>query len=137
MEVRKEEISNNAQPALEAEVRKLKGLNDFYEGQIKDAQARQREQEVKLQAALKNQKKDTATEEASGKGRTGQLENNIRKLTQDLVESRNLMAEMKKETTKLRQEKIAFQNQIDKFKKDAEKAKGAAPKKPGAGGKAA
>lgn len=137
MEVKKEEISSNAQPALENEIKKLKGLCDFYEGQIKEAQSRQREQEVKLQAALKNQKKETSAEDASGKGRTGQLENNIRKLTQDLMESRNLMAEMKKETTKLRQEKIAFQNQIDKYKKDAEKAKGAAPKKPGAGGKAA
>jgi hypothetical protein len=47
------------------------------------------------------------------------------------------MAEMKKETNKLRQDKIALQNQLDKMKKDAEKNKGAAPKPPGTSGKAA
>jgi hypothetical protein len=47
------------------------------------------------------------------------------------------MAEMKKETNKLRLDKTSLQNQIDKMKKDAEKAKAAAPKTPGTPGKAA
>ena len=44
---------------------------------------------------------------------------------------------MKKETNKLRQDKIALQNQFDKMKKDLDKAKGAAPQKPGSSGQAA
>jgi hypothetical protein len=136
LEVRKEELSTNTQPALENEVKKLRGLCDFYEGQIKEAQARQRDSEAKYQASLKLQKKEVIAEDA-GKGKVGQLENNVRKLTQDLMESRNQVAEMKKESTKLKQEKIALQNQLDNLKKSTDKSKGAAPKKPGAGGKAA
>ena len=136
MEVKKEELTNNNQPALENEIKKLKNLCDFYEGQIKEAQARQRDTDAKYQASLKLQKKEVIAED-SGKGKVGQLENNVRKLTQDLMESKNQMAEMKKESTKLKQEKIALQNQLDNLKKSSDKSKGAAPKKPGTGGKAA
>jgi hypothetical protein len=136
LEVKKEELAPNNQPALENEIKKLKNLCDFYEGQIKEAQARQRDSDAKYQASLKLQKKEVIAED-SGKGKVGQLENNVRKLTQDLMESRNQMTEMKKETTKLKQDKIALQNQLDNLKKSTDKSKGAAPKKPGAGGKAA
>ncbi len=138
MAVKKEELASNTPSQLESEVKKLKGLCEFYEVQIKEAQTRNREQDVKLQAALKNQKKDNIADE-SGKGRLGQLENNVRKLTQDLVESRNQLAEMKKDASKLKLEKVALQNQLDKYKKaeKTDKAKPALPKKPGTGGKAA
>ena len=52
-----------------------------------------------------------------------------------MVENRNQLAESKKDTNKLRQEKTALQNQLDKMKKESDKAKAAAPKKPN--GKAA
>jgi hypothetical protein len=136
LEVKKEELTSNNQPALENEIKKLKNLCDFYEGQIKEAQARQRDTDAKYQASLKLQKKEVIAED-SGKGKVGQLENNLRKLTQDLMESKNQMTEMKKESTKLKQEKIALQNQLDNLKKSTDKSKGAAPKKPGSGGKAA
>jgi regulator of replication initiation timing len=79
-------------------------------------------------------KTQSTTEDPSKKAI--QLEMNVKKLTQDLVESRNQLTEMKKETNKLRQEKVGLQNMMDKMKKDAEKEKGAAPKK-GPGGKVA
>ena len=57
----------------------------------------------------------------------------MKKLTQDIVESRNQLAEMKKDTNKLRQEKTALQNLLDKAKKDLEKYE----KKPASGKKTA
>jgi chromosome segregation ATPase len=135
-DAKKEELaSSNVNNDLE--LKKVQAQFENMEAQVRAGLGRQKELELKLQDALKNQKKDVVSEESSTKGKTAHLENNVRKLTQDLVESRNQMAEMKKETNKLRQDKIALQNQLDKMKKDAEKTKGAAPKPSGTPGKAA
>jgi hypothetical protein len=136
-DARKEELSSSSNVNNDLELKKLQAQFENMEAQVRAGLGRQKELELKLQDALKNQKKEVVSEESSTKGKTAHLENNVRKLTQDLVESRNQMAEMKKETNKLRQDKIALQNQLDKMKKDAEKIKGAAPKPPGTPGKAA
>jgi hypothetical protein len=136
-ESKKAESATSDQQVQEQEVKKMKNLCAFYEEQIKESQIKQRELESKLSEAIKNQKKEILSDEMIGKGKISHLETNLRKLTQDLIESRNMMAEMKKEANKLRQEKISLQNQLDRAKKDSEKAKSAAPKKPGMGGKAA
>lgn len=135
-DAKKTELANNHNQ-FEMEAKKLATQVEMLEQQVKDSFNRNRDLEAKLQEALRNQKKDVAAEDSNGKGKTAHLEGNIRKLTQDLVESRNQMAEMKKETNKLRQEKTALQNMLDKLKKEADKNKSAAPKKPGMGGKAA
>jgi hypothetical protein len=134
----KREVTANADNhQQDQEVKKLQLQHDFLDSQLKAKILLQKELELKLQEALKNQKKENVSEEASTKGKTAHLENNVRKLTQDLVESRNQLAEMKKETNKLRQDKTSLQNQFDKMKKDLDKAKGAVPQKPGTPGKAA
>ncbi len=137
-EAKKTETIQAPNPAQELEIKRLLSSNDMMSAQLKETQIRMRDLETKLQEAVKAQKKEAIQEEASnGKGKTGQLENNVRKLTTDLVDCKNQLAEMKKETNKLRQEKTSLMNQLDKFKKDADKAKAAMPKKPGSNGKAA
>lgn len=105
------------------------------ENQLKDAGNRIKEVEAKLQESLK-MKSASASEDNSSKLKITHLETSLKKLTQDLVESRNGLNDMKKESNKLRQEKTALQNQLEKLKKDNEKAKSAMPKKTN-GGKAA
>jgi chromosome segregation ATPase len=134
---KKEVLANSSNQQQDQDMKKLQLQHDFLDSQLKQKIMIQKELEVKLQDALKNQKKDIVTDETSTKGKTAHLENNVRKLTQDLVENRNQLGEMKKETNKLRQDKIALQNQFDKMKKDLDKAKGAAPQKPGSSGQAA
>jgi hypothetical protein len=136
-DARKEELASTSTINNDLELKKVQAQFENMEAQVRAGLGRQKELELKLQDALKNQKKEVFSEESSTKGKTAHLENNVRKLTQDLVESRNQMAEMKKETNKLRQDKISLQNQLDKMKKDVEKIKGAAPKPPGTPGKAA
>ncbi len=111
---------------LETELKKSMSQAQIFEGQVKDAVTRVKDLEQKLVEAAKHQKAQATGDEGS-KVKVTQLENSLKKLTQDLLESRNQMAEMKKETNKLRQEKTAMQNQIDKYKKDAEKTAKAAP----------
>ena len=123
--------------ANEQEIKKLNELCTFFEDQAKNSLSRQKELELKLQDATRSQKKETATEDSNGKVKITQLENNVRKLNQDLIESRNILTEMKKESNKLRQDKVALQNQLDKIKKESDKGKGAPPKKTGSGGKVA
>ncbi len=134
---KKEVLANLSNQQQDQDMKKLQLQHDFLDSQLKQKIMIQKELEVKLQDALKNQKKDIVADETSTKGKTAHLENNVRKLTQDLVENRNQLGEMKKETNKLRQDKIALQNQFDKMKKDLDKAKGAAPQKPGSSGQAA
>lgn len=136
-DAKKDEVSNLNSQHQEQELKKLQLQHDFLDSQLKEGVVRQRDLEAKLAEALKSQKKDIVTEDTNTKGKTAHLENNVRKLTQDLVESRNQLAEMKKETNKLRQDKTSLQNQLDKMKKDFEKSKNAAPKGPGTPGKAA
>jgi regulator of replication initiation timing len=117
----------------EHELKKFIAQNQVLENQLKESSKKLAEAEAKLAEALKNTKVTAIADETAVKGKLGQLEANVKKLTQDLSESRNQIAEMKKEANKLRQEKTALQNQMDKFKKDAEKAEksGPASKKPG------
>jgi hypothetical protein len=137
-ETKKEEIvTSNSQQIVDQEMKKIKSLNEFYETQLRDSQSRQRALEAKLQEVVRNQKKEAISEDNVPKAKTSQLEDSVKKLSRDLLESRNQMADLKKEATKLRQEKTALQNLLENSKKSAEKSKGAAPKKIGSGGKAA
>lgn len=124
-------VSNGAS---EQELKRMQSLNQILEVQVKESGQRILGLEAKL-AELQKMQKTTAVPEDSNKVKLAQLEGSTKKLTQDLMESKAYLSEAKKEVNKLRQEKTALQNQLDKMKKDAEKAKPAAPKKPG--GKAA
>lgn len=124
-----------SQPSThEQELKKLQAQNQILETQVKDSTYKILNLETKLIEASRPQK-STAAPEDNSKVKVNQLENSLKKLTQDLVQARNQLGEEKKETNKLRQDKTALQNQLDKLKKDADKAKPATPKKPG--GKAA
>jgi hypothetical protein len=120
----------------EQEFKRVEAQAILMETQLREAQSKAREYEAKLQETMKNQKKDVVQDDNS-KVKVNQLEASLKKLTHDLVESRSQMAEMKKDTNKLRQEKTALQNQLDRMKKIMDKNQAALPKKPGAGGKAA
>lgn len=112
----------------EQELKRLQAQNQIMETQNKESQKKLVDLEMKLIEAMKQQKTNIPSEDNS-KVKVAQLETSVKKLTQDLVETKNQMGEMKKETNKLRQEKTALQNQIDKMKKEADKAKPAVPKK--------
>lgn len=112
------------------ELKRLQAQNQILETQVKDSSQKITNLEMKLVEALKPQKTVGSAEEGS-KVKVGQLENSVKKLTQDLLAAKNQVAEEKKETNKLRQEKTALQNQLDKMKKEADKSKPASPKKPG------
>lgn len=115
------------------EFKRLQIQNQILESQVKDSSQKIHHLEVKLAEFLKPQKV-VASDDLS-KVKVTQLENALRKLTQDLIESRNLLADSKKETNKIRQDKTALQNLFDKVKKDADRAKAELSKKPS--GKAA
>lgn len=116
------------------ELKRLLAQNQVLETQVKDSAQKISNLEAKLTEALKPQKGVISGDDGS-KVKLTQLENSVKKLTQDLIEAKNQIAESKKETNKLRQDKTALQNQLDKLKKEADKQKSASPKKPG--GKAA
>lgn len=118
----------------EQELKRLQAQNQILETQVKDSAQKITNLETKLAEAMKPQKTAGGADEGS-KVKVSQLENSVKKLTQDLLQTKNQLSEEKKETNKLRQEKTALQNQLDKLKKEADKAKPASPKKPG--GKAA
>jgi hypothetical protein len=133
-------INNKEGPAVgvannhEQELKKLQTHMQFVESQNKEQSLKIKDLEAKLAEAARLIKTQATNEDPSKKAI--QLEMNVKKLTQDLVESRNQLTEMKKETNKLRQEKVGLQNLMDKMKKDAEKEKNATPKK-APGGKVA
>lgn len=118
------------------ELKKAQSMNHMLENQLKETSAKIKDLESKLQEAVSKPSKVQSGGDDGSKVKLAQLEGSLKKLTQDLVESRNLSGEMKKEINKLRQEKTALQNQIDRAKKDADKGKTATPKKSN-GGKAA
>ncbi|HXH76730.1 MAG TPA: hypothetical protein VNJ08_17295 [Bacteriovoracaceae bacterium] len=123
-------------PESDIELRKAQGQIQVMEGQFKELSIRYKETETRLSDALKSVSKHVQVDDGSKK--VAHLENSVKKLNSDVVEARNQAAELKKETNKLRQEKTAMQNLLDKMKKDNDKAtKGAPPKKPDSGGKAA
>lgn len=113
------------------ELKRLQAQNQLLETHVKDSTAKIMSLEAKLAEVQKPQKGGMKEGDEATKVKLSQMENSVKKLTQDLVDSRNQLAEMKKETNKLRQDKTALQNQVDKMKKEAEKAKPATPKKPG------
>ncbi len=130
------ESSAPQQPTVnDQELKRLQAHNQILENQLKENSTKVMALESKLQEALKLQRTGQPTGDDGSKVKVTQLENSVKKLTQDIVESKGLLAEAKKETNKLRQEKTALQNMVDKLKKDAVKAKAAMPKKPN--GKAA
>ena len=123
---------------LEKELKQLRKQQEQMASDLQDSHLRQKGLETKLSEALKNQKKENVADTpANGRGKTAHLENNVRKLSQDLMESRNQTAEIKKEAMKLRQEKTAVQNLLDQTKKELDKLKDAAPKKQETPGKVA
>lgn len=117
----------------EVELKRLQGQVQLLETYLKEANTKVRDLEIKLQNATAVSRNNMASEDGQSKAKIGHLENSVKKLTQDLVESRNQQAELKKETNKLRQEKTALQNMLDKAKKDLEKYE----KKPASGKKSA
>lgn len=113
------------------ELKRMQAQNQILENQLKESASKMVALESKLQETMKSQKNLPMGGDDGSKVKITQLENSVKKLTQDLVENRNLLGEAKKETNKLRQEKTALQNQLDKLKKEALKAKSAPAKKTG------
>lgn len=134
LEANKKEENQQAN-VVDPQVKKLEGQVTVLEAQLKEAITRAKDFEHKLQSSQASKKQDPALDEANKK--VSHLEASVKKLTQDLVESRNQQAEMKKESIKFKSEKTGLQNQIDALKKelDKEKEKSASQKK--TGGKAA
>jgi hypothetical protein len=118
------------------ELKKMHNQNQVLESRVKDLAGKLKEAEKRLFEAMRGSQKQTSSDD--GNKRVAQLEVNLKKLSQDLLESRSQAAELKKEANKLRLEKTSMQNQLDKHKKDSEKSgKGASIRKPDGGGKAA
>lgn len=130
-EVASKEAPKAEAPINDQELRRMQAQNQILENQLKETASKMVALESKLQEALKSQKNQPMGGDDGSKVKISQLENSVKKLTQDLVENRNLLGEAKKETNKLRQEKTALQNQLDKLKKDALKANSAPAKKTG------
>lgn len=129
-EVPKEVPVTNQSGVSDVELKRLSSQNQILENQVRDGLQRINTLEGKLIEALKTQR-PVANGEESSKVKISQMEASVKKLTQDLVDTKNQVAEAKKDTNKLRQEKTALQNTIDKMKKEMEKSKPAPPKKPG------
>ena len=126
-EVNKE--TPKSQPnTFDPEIKKILTQNQSLETQVKEASIKIAHLESRLAEAMRAQKSSTGADEGT-KVKVNQLSTTVKKLTQDLVDSRNMLGEVKKETNKLRQEKTALQNQLDKLKKDTDRAKAAVPKK--------
>jgi hypothetical protein len=123
--------SHGGVPQSEMEVKRLQGQVQLLETYLKESNSKVKDLEMKLQTATAVNRNNVAAEDGQSKVKIGHLENSVKKLTQDLVESRNQLGEMKKDTNKLRQEKTALQNLLDKAKKDLEKHE----KKPATPGK--
>ncbi|GEM_PF-2035261 len=96
------------------------------ETKIKDYKTRVRETEAKLAEALKLANKQAPVEDS--KGKTAQLEQSLKRLTQEVVTQKNALNEAKKEANKIRSEKTAIQNQLDRINKEYEKLKGSGKK---------
>lgn len=133
----KKEQTSTKKNDIEPELRINQPQNPMLEGQVKELTTKLKDAETRLADALKSIPKQIVGTDDNKK--VPLLEANVKKLTNDLLEARNISAEMKKETNKLRQEKTALQNQLDKLKKETEKAavKAASHKKPDNNGKAA
>ncbi len=115
-------------PPTDSEMRRMQAQNQILENQLKESSSKMSMLEAKIQELMRPQKTLVGADDGS-KVKLTQLEHSVKKLTQDIVENKNLLAEAKKETNKLRQEKTALQNQLDKLKKDVAKAKAATPQK--------
>lgn len=112
--------TGNGQSA-EMETKRLQSQVQLLETYLKESNTKAKDLEIKLQTATSVNRNNSAAEDGQSKAKITHLENSVKKLTQDIVESRNQLAEIKKESNKLRQEKTALQNLLDKAKKDLEK----------------
>lgn len=102
-------------------------LQQQFETKTKDLETRLKDTESKLAEALKvASSKSTPLEDS--KGKSYQMEQSLKHLTQEVVTQKTALNESKKEANKLRNEKTALQNQLDKLKKDMEKLRGSAKK---------
>jgi hypothetical protein len=117
--------------AGEMEAKRLQGQVQLLENYLKESNTKVKDLEAKLQNAASVSRGNTASEDGQSKMKINHLETSLKKLNQDVMESRNQQAELKKEAQKLRQEKTALQNLLDKAKKDLEKYE----KKPATPGK--
>ena len=106
---------------VEETLKKVTAQNQILENQLKDAVTKLKDMELRFGDTQKNQRVQNSADGAVNT-KINQLEGSVKKLTQDLIESRNQLNEMKKDSNKLRQEKTALQNQIDRMKKEAQKA---------------
>ncbi len=102
-------------------------LQQQFETSKKDYETRIKETEAKLVEALKLANSKASPVDDS-KGKSAQMEQTLKHLTQEVVAQKNQVNESKKEANKLRQEKTALQNQLDKLKKDMEKLKSSGKK---------
>lgn len=112
----------------EQELKRQMAQNQILDSQLRESVQKIATLESKLTEALKPQRQASGGDD-NIKVKLNQMDASMKKLSQDLVESRNQLSDAKKETNKLRQEKTALQNQIDKLRKEADKSKPAAPKK--------
>jgi predicted nucleic acid-binding Zn-ribbon protein len=119
---------NDKLPRNVLELKKLRIQNQTLETQVRDSSLKISNLENKLAEATKSQKATSSASEDGSKVRVTQLENSLKKLTQDLIDVRTQLAEVKKESNKLRQEKTALQNQVDRLAKDNAKGKFGAKK---------
>jgi len=102
---------------LEIELRKALNQTQILDFQLRETTLKLKDAEKKLSEFYsKSPSKMSSNEEIVKKAI--QLEANVKKLSMDLIESKNHASDLKKEVNKLRQERVALQNQIDKFKKD-------------------
>ncbi len=128
---RMNQTANGAAQNGEVEAKRLQAQVQLLEQYLKDSNSKVKDLEMKLQTSTAVNRNNVAAEDGQSKVKINHLENSVKKLTQDLIESRNQQAELKKDTNKLRQEKTALQNLLDKAKKDLEKFE----KKPATPGK--
>lgn len=94
------------------------------ETKSKDYETRLRETESKLAEALKLAVSAKQAPIDDSKGKSAQLEQNLKRLSQEVITQKNALNEAKKESNKLRSEKTALQNQLDRINKEYEKLKG-------------
>lgn len=93
------------------------------ETKSKDYETRIKDTESKLAEALKLASSMKAAPVDDSKGKSTQLEQNLKRLSQEVVTQKNALNEAKKESNKLRSEKTALQNQLDRINKEYEKLK--------------
>lgn len=96
--------------------------NEVLNTQLKDSADKIKNLEEKLEEALKAAKGGSGADDGT-RVKMGRMESSVKKLSQDLADSKKQLNDAKKEANKLRQEKTALQNQLDKMTKSKGGAK--------------